>query len=687
MYYGVDYYPEHWPEERWAKDARLMAEAGFNVVRLAEFAWSRLEPQEGTFAFDWLDRAIDLLAKYNIEIILGTPTAAPPPWLTTRYPEVLIVNFQGMRMAPGGRRHCCPSSPIYRRLSRHVTREMAIHYADAPPVIGWQIDNELSYGAAPRCYCPACQRAFQDWLRERYASLDALNAAWGTVFWSQVYTAWAQIPIPLPSGADHNPGLLLDYDRFQSDAYVSYAQEQLDILRQVCPTHFVTHNIALPLLNTVNNYDLGANLDFLSEDSYPGFWQILSQTEFGKGIGVDMTPERVSMICAWGYDAIRGNKNGDPFWVMEQQSGPAGQRIFSPSPRPNQLRLWAYQALARGARAITHFRWRTCTFGAEEYWHGVLDHDGVPRRRYRELKKTASEMNALGDALPMAQTQSDVALIFSYDSDWAIGIQPCHPKLSYAFQHIGYYAPFYFANVPIDIVSPDADLSPYKVVLAPTLYVLPPGLAERLRHFVHRGGTLIVGFRSGVKDEHNRVVPHPLPGLLAEVLGVEVVEYDALYDCPQSVRFLVPGLGKGAACELWADILKPMTALDGTTEAQVLAEYTDDYYAGQPAITLNGWGQGQAIYIGAGLSGEALGRVLVGLATQRGVTPLLSTPQGIEVARRNADDGEWWFILNHTSLPQSIDLPAPFVDAFSGAPVEASIQLQGYDVRVLRPDR
>jgi beta-galactosidase len=678
MYYGVDYYPEHWPEERWAEDARLMQEAGFNMVRMGEFAWSLLEPQEGAFALDWLDRAVALLAQHDIRVVLGTPTAAPPPWLTTRYPEVLMVNAKGARVGPGGRRHYCPSSPTYRHLSKCVTQVMATHYASAPTVIGWQIDNELSYGSPSRCYCPACRRSFQDWLCERYGSLDALNKAWGTVFWSQVYTDWTQVPVPLPSGAEHNPSLLLDYHRFQSDAYVSYAREQLDILRETCHDHFVTHNVALPLLDTVNNFDLGANLNFLSEDSYPGFWQILPHTEFGAGMAQQMTPEMVSMICAWGYDAIRGNKDGEPFWVMEQQSGSAGQSIFSPSPRPNQLRLWVYQALAHGARAITHFRWRTCAFGAEEYWHGVLDHDGVPRRRYEELKATASEIRALGDDLLNARTEAPVAMIFSYDSDWALGIQPCHPKMSYSFQHIGYYAPFYFSNIPVDIVSPDADLSSYKVVLAPVLHVVAPDLAERLSRFVADGGTLIVSFRSGVKDAHNRVVTQALPGLLADVLGVHVSEYDALYDQAQGVRSLIPGLEGEAPCELWADVLQPTTA-------QVLAEYTHDYYAGQPAITLNRWGQGQAVYIGTGLSGETLGRVLVGLAMQKGVTPLLTAPQGLEVARRSSGDTEWWFVLNHNPVQQSVDLSGAFVDARTGQPVDGAIQLEGYGVRVLSP--
>jgi beta-galactosidase len=680
MYYGVDYYPEHWPEERWPDDARLMARAGFNVVRLAEFAWSLLEPQEGAFAFDWLDRAIEILTGHGLEVVLGTPTAAPPPWLTARYPEVMPVGPDGRRVGPGGRRHYCPSNPKYRRLSRRIARAMAAHYADVHGIIGWQVDNELSLGNPSRCYCDSCRGVFQDWVRERYGSLKALNEAWGTVFWSQVYDAWEQIPVPLSSGASHNPGLLLDYYRYQSEAYVTYAQEQVDVLREICPGHFVTHNVALPFMDVISNFDLGARLDFLAQDTYPGYWPIFSLEKFGAhSAGSHIAAEEVPLVCAWSYDAVRGGKHGEPFWVMEQQAGPAGQRTFSPAPRPNQLRLWVYQAVAHGARAITHFRWRTCCFGAEEYWHGVLDHDGVPRRRYQELKATAAEVNSLSRELAETRIKAEIALIFSYDSSWALAIQPCQPELNYCFQTLDYFAPFYDANVPVDIVGPDADLSAYRLVLAPALYVVSPDLAKRLSAFVQTGGTLVVGFRSGVKDLRNQVVPQVLPGLLARPLGVEVQEYDPLYGQPQSVRFVGRYLeGVEAECNLWADVLHPTTA-------QVLAVYTSDYYAGRAAITLNRWGQGEAVYVGSGLTRDGLGRLLIALAGQQGVRSLLNTPDGVEVTCRGTAEVSWWFLLNHSSEQKRVDVPRTFLDVLSGHRVSDHIQLEPYGVAVLRP--
>ena len=266
---GVDYYPDQTPETLWEEDARMMAEVGFTNVRIAEFAWGLMEPAEGKFDFAWLRRAIRILQKYKIAVILGTPSAAPPPWLMVRYPDVVEVNAQGERLHPGGRRFTCPTNPVYRRLSLAIASEMARTFAETPGVIGWQIDNELTLGSSPRCYCNFCQAGFQTWLRAKYGSLDNLNRTWGTVFWSQTYSDFGQIPVPLPSGGDPNPGLALDYDRYQSYANVSFQQEQLDMLRKVCPRHFVTTNNVGPPLDTIDLRSLYANLDFVAFDNYP----------------------------------------------------------------------------------------------------------------------------------------------------------------------------------------------------------------------------------------------------------------------------------------------------------------------------------------------------------------------------------------------------------------------------------
>ena len=315
--FGVDYYPEQWPEERWPEDARLMQAAHFNVVRLAEFAWSKMEPHPGSFDFDWLDRLLGILQARGIFAVLGTPTASPPPWLMTKHPGIFRMREDGRRVTYGNRCGYCPNNPDYREHIQLIVTAMAKHFASHPAVIGWQIDNEMG----ERCYCPECQSRFKDWLRLRYGSLENLNSAWGTNFWSHVYNDWEEIPVPLSTGAAPNPGLALDFRRFVSDSFVDYQDLQVGILRATCLGHFITHNFMGFGYEGLDYFDLARSLDFVSWDNYPfGFWQ-------NKFPGND--PGRLAL----GHDAMRGLKQSN-FWVMEQQAGPSGWETVSPTPSP-----------------------------------------------------------------------------------------------------------------------------------------------------------------------------------------------------------------------------------------------------------------------------------------------------------------------------------------------------------------
>ena len=378
FHFGVDYYPEQWPEENWETDAQLMSEAGFNVVRLAEFAWAKMEPQEGIFDFDWLDRAIEIFHKKDISVILGTPTASPPPWLAHKVPDILRVREDGLRVGYGSRRKNCPSHPVYRERSRSITSAMAKHFARNPAVIGWQTDNEFG----DRCYCDICRKEFQIWLQQRYGTLDELNTRWGTVFWSHTYSEWDQISLPLSTlGAPPNPSLALDFRRFVSSAYECFQQEQIDILRPKCPNHFITHDMMGFGYDGLDYFDLAKPLDFVSWNNYPiGFWHKFPYSPSSPALS---------------HDAMRGLKNKN-FWVMEHQAGPTGWQVVSPAPRPGVLRLWAYQSIAHGADGIVFFRWRTARFGAEQYWHGILEHDGRAGRRYNEIKQMGAELKRVG---------------------------------------------------------------------------------------------------------------------------------------------------------------------------------------------------------------------------------------------------------------------------------------------------
>ena len=665
---GVDYYPDQTPESLWEEDARMMAEFGITNVRVAEFAWSLMEPSEGKFEFAWLRHAIDILQKHGIAVILGTPSAAPPPWLTAKYPEVLMVNDEGMTISPGGRRFTCPTNKVYRRLSLAIASEMARAFTDTPGVIGWQIDNEFTLQRWGRCYCKYCRAGFQDWLRNKYGSLDAINSKWGTAFWSQVYTDFGQIPVPLPSNGDPNPGLALDYDRYQSFANASFLEEQLVMLRKTCPRHFVTTNNVGAPLDTIDLRELYRNLDFVCHDNYPGFVQIFSQ---------GMPPEIVPTVIALGHDSMRCVKDGKPYLIMEEQSGKAGQRFFAPQPHKGQLRLWTYQAIAHGAMGVNYFRWDTATFGAEEYWHGLLNHDRSKSIGFDEIQQTIKELKTLGREMLESSYSADLALVFDLDSDWALQIQPGNNKLTYQSHLISWYASIAGAHTGIDIIRADADLSRYKAVFAPLQYVLSEKQAAGIRSFIDGGGLFVTSFRLGVKDGSSQIVQTPLPGLLRDVMGVTVKDYVPIYSEKIGVKFSSLLAGPDAECELWADLLQPASA-------SVLATYTGPY-AGEAAITVNSFGKGKAIYLGADLDPASLARILGTLLGTAGIKSSFGVPRGVELTVRTLGDRRWIFLLNHTLESQEVSLPGRFTDLLTGTAHAEKASLRPYDVLVLKP--
>ena len=669
--FGVDYYPDQTPESLWEEDARMIAETGLTNVRIAEFAWALMEPSEGKFDFDWLRRSVDILHKHKIAIILGTPSAAPPPWLSARYPEIMEVDAQGQKLHTGGRRFTCPSNKTYRRLSVAISTEMAKNFADTPGVIGWQIDNEMTLGSSRRCYCESCQEGFQTWLRTKYGTLEKLNQSWGTVFWSQTYTDFLQIPVPLPSGGDPNPGLALDYDRYQSYGNASFIEEQLAVLRKLCPKHFVTtNNVGLPL-DTIDLREHYAKLDFAALDNYPGFFDMLMHEA-----KVDLPGDTISTTIAMSHDFARSIK-GKPFMIMEEQSGKAGQKTFAPQPDKGKVRLWTYQAVAHGAMGVNYFRWDTATFGAEEYWHGMLNHDRSKSLAFDEMKQTVKELTALGPELLYSEYPAETALVFDYDCSWAVGIQPQHFALSYVGQVTAWYGAISPSHSGIDFVAPGVDLAAYKIVYAPLAYVITAEQAAKIRAFVQNGGVFVTNFRLGVKNESSQMVRTPLPGLLAEVMGVTVEDYVPIYSGKEAVRFSGVLAGADGECGLWADVLQP-------SRADVLGTYTSRTYAGQAAVTMNSFGKGKAVYVGADLTGAGLARVLGKLSALAGVKQPLEAPAGVEVTLRRTGGKRWMFLLNHSSETKSLALPGRFTDVVSGEARTGKVELKGYDARVLQ---
>ena len=661
---GTDYYPDQTPEHLWEDDAAQMQAMGITNVRIAEFAWALMEPKEGKFDFAWLERSVKILNAHKLAVILGTPSAAPPTWLSAKYPEIMIVNDHGQTLATGARRFTCPTNQTYRKLSLTIATEMAKKFNSTPGVVGWQIDNELTLGDSARCYCRFCKEGFQKWVQERYHSLDDLNQAWGTVFWSNTYFDWSQIPVPLPSGAPTNPGLTLDYDRYQSHANVTYLEEQLEVLRKLCPKHFITTNNVPGLVDTINATDLYQKLDFVSVDNYPGFFALF--------FGGQSNPS----VASFAHDFSRSAKDGKPFLIMEEQSGKAGQPYFSPQPEPGQLRLWTYQAIAHGAMGINYFRWDTANFGAEEYWHGIIRHDRSHSPGFNEMQQTIRELKSLGHDALNAPYVAELALCFDSSSDWALTIQPSQMNLKYSTELMTWYGCVGASNAGVDIVDATKDLSQYKVLYAPVMYIVTRQQAERIRGFVQGGGTFVAGFRLGVKEENNRIVDTPLPGLLRDVMGVEVLDTQPIYSEKQGVKFAGMLAGSEAECKMWSDILDPK-------QAEVLATYTTGQYAGKAAITSHGFGKGKAIYVGSHLEPADLARVLLTIAGAAGVKGAIEAPRGVEATMRRSSKGTLTYLLNHTATAQTVKVPGSTKDVLSGATFSGAVEMAAYGVRVL----
>ena len=651
MLLGTAWYPEQWPESRWEEDLRLMEAANIKVVRITEFAWSRMEPAEGHYDFEWLDHAITAAAKHHIVSVLGTPTATPPAWLTLKHPETLRVETDGQRVTHGNRAHASAASVIYREYCRKIAEQMAARYGKNPNVAGWQIDNE--YGYALMSYDDETRGQFRQWLKAKYGTLDKLNERWTTAYWSETYDDWNEIPIPL---GEHNPGLMLEWKRFVTRVWTDYQQNQITALRQhIEPRQFITGNF-MGFFDGFDHYPITEPLTFASWDDYVG------------------TGHLDPIYNGLSHDLTRGFKRQN-FWVMETQPGMVNWSRLNNFLNKGEVRAMAWQAIAHGADEVGYWQWRSALNGQEEYHGTLLGADGTPVPLYEEVSQIGREFAATQAALQGTAPVSEVALLYSYDSHWAIQNQ----KHTEKYDDIGllksYYGPLRKLAQSVDVVSATAPLEIYKLVVAPSLNVMPKDLAEHLSSYVRGGGHLVLGPRSGMKDEFNGLLAQRQPGFLGEALGGRVEQFYPLEkDVPVSGSW-----GSGEA-SIWAEQLKSLSP-----ETQVLLSYgeSNGWLDHQPAVVTRMYGKGQITYIGAVLDDKLMGGAAEWMVRESGVRPIFGTlPEGVEVSRRRGAARDVFILVNTTRETREVVLPRSMKLLLGGKQASA-VSLGAYGVEVL----
>ncbi|MEU6799366.1 beta-galactosidase [Nonomuraea wenchangensis] len=620
--YGGDWNPEQWPEETWQQDVALMREAGVNQVSLGIFSWSVLEPAEGVFDFGWLDRAMDLLAANGIRAGLATPTASPPPWFATSYPEALPVDADGRRLHHGSRQGFCPSSPIYRDRALRIAERVATRYAGHPALALWHVHNEYGCHNA-RCYCDTSADAFRAWLRARYGSLDELNDAWGTAFWSQRYGDWAQILPPRATPSFTNPGQQLDFRRFSSDALVELYTAERDLLRSITPDVPATTNLMAGAHWDMDCWAFAAEVDVVSTDHYL--------------IGARAEPH---IDLAFAADYARSLNGGRPWLLMEHSTSAVNWQPRNLAKAPGELRRNSLQHLARGADAIMFFQWRASRAGAEKWHSAMLPHAGPDTKIFREVKALGAELAGL-DGVPGSRVTAEVAILLDHASVWAQD-HPAQPtsELDPVEEAKRWHAALWRAGITCDLAHPEGDLSGYRLILVPMLYLVSDAGAAGLADFTRAGGVTLVGPYSGIVDEHDRVRLGGYPGAWRELLGVSVEEFFPL-EGPIALE-------SGGTGTVWSELAH-------VTGAKVL----DAYATGEPAWTRHEQGGGAAHYLTTRLDDAALARVLAAVCAEAGVRPAATAPPGVEVVRRAHEDGRaFLFAVNHTGADAEVTTPA-----------------------------
>jgi beta-galactosidase len=655
--YGADYNPEQWDSATWQEDIKLMGEAGVNLVSLGIFSWAAVQPSPNRYDWGWMDEVLEMLNLGGISVCLATGTASPPAWLVRAHPDVLPVDVAGQKLWHGSRQHFCPSSRTFRAAAADLVQQLAERYGKHPALALWHVGNE--YGChVSACYCDESAGAFRVWLQNRYGSLEELNAAWSTAFWSQHYSDWDEVIPPRHAPTFPNPAQQLDFARFSSDELLACFDQEAAVLRSTTPDVPVTTNF-LGIWKPVDSFSWAPHEDLVSHDSYP-----------------DPSDPDAAISAAMAFGLMRGAKLGEPWLLMEQAPSAVNWRPNNQPKSDAQYRLWSWQAIAHGANGVLSFQWRASRGGAEKFHSAMVPHAGADHQVFRRVAALGKELRDSKDLVSSRPGRADVAMMWDWPSWWALEL-PSRPSTHLRALELAqlYFGALWRKTIPVDLVATDADLAGYRLVVAPNLYLLGSRTAERLTHWTETGGHLAIGPFSGIVDENDRVHRGAYPGALRDLLGLTVAQFWPLAPTASiGVRHSSDYRGRG---RLWSEEL-------ALADAQADASFDTGELAGLPALTHVARGTGRASYAATHLEPDILGRWMEDLADLAGVRPLLpNAPTGVEAQVRRGGDVDWLFVLNHRSDTVNLELPdgyEPHGDSGSGG----RIALRGQDIALLR---
>lgn len=665
IWYGGDYNPEQWDSETVSEDIRMFKLAGIDVATINVFGWAIIQPDENTYDFEQLDETINRLYQNGVYTCLGTSTAAHPAWMAKRYPDVRRVDFEGRKRQFGGRHNSCPNSPTYQKYAERIAEKLAERYKDHPAVLVWHVSNE--YGGY--CYCENCQKEFRVWLKDKYGTLDNVNEAWNTNFWGHKFYEWDEIVVPNGlseewQGGQHTnfQGISLDYRRFQSDSLLDVFKLERDVIRKHTPNIPITTNL-MGLYPELDYFKWGKEMDVVSWDNYPSIDTPFSMT-------------------AMTHDLMRGLRSGQPFMLMEQTPSQQNWQAYNALKRPGVMRLWSYQAVAHGADTVLFFQLRRSRGATEKYHGAVIEHVGHEHTRvFRESAQLGKELHQLEDKIVDSRVNARVGIVFDWENRWAIGLSSGpSTALDYVKEVHKYYDAFYQRNIPVDMISVEEDLSQYDIVIAPVLYMVKEGHADRLKQFVKNGGTFVTTFFSGIVDENDLVTLGGYPGELRDLVGIWAEEIDALE--PSNYNQIVMNDKKGSMsgeykCNLLFDLIHAETA-------EVLATYGSDFYQGMPVITKNKYGKGRAYYIASSPEQAFVQDFVDTISEEHGIEGELQSAEGVEIVAREKNNKKTLFVMNHNPEEATFETgDKSYKDALTGDIYQGTISIKAKDTIIL----